>query len=134
MLLISIEVLLLVFADRITKILAETFLVAGNMIPVIPGVVGLELLEGGNTGAAFGILRENRLALIILPLIVSCALLYMLFFMKIRSKLLKYSVIMILAGGLGNLYDRIFGGVVVDFIKFIFFEFPTFNFADCCIS
>jgi signal peptidase II len=39
-----------------------------------------------------------------------------------------------LAGGLGNLIDRIFRGIVVDYIEPLFMNFAVFNFADCLIT
>ena len=45
----------------------------------------------------------------------------------------KISVMLINAGALGNLVDRIFRGYVVDMIEVTFIEYPVFNFADCLI-
>ncbi|MBR5506698.1 MAG: signal peptidase II [Clostridia bacterium] len=45
----------------------------------------------------------------------------------------KISVMLINAGAIGNLFDRIFRGYVVDMIEVTFIEYPVFNFADCCI-
>ena len=47
--------------------------------------------------------------------------------------LLCLSLSMILSGGIGNMIDRTFRGVVVDFIEFYLFEFPVFNVADCLV-
>ena len=41
---------------------------------------------------------------------------------------------MIMTGGIGNMIDRIALKYVVDFIDFAFFEFPTFNVADCYVT
>ncbi len=41
--------------------------------------------------------------------------------------------VLILAGGIGNLIDRIFRGFVVDFLYFSLIDFPVFNIADCCV-
>jgi signal peptidase II len=49
----------------------------------------------------------------------------------VGEKPLVWSVALILAGGIGNLIDRIIHGYVVDFLSF--WSFPVFNFADCCV-
>ena len=41
--------------------------------------------------------------------------------------------VMILAGGVGNLIDRLFRGYVVDMFDLTLFSYPVFNFADCCV-
>jgi len=47
---------------------------------------------------------------------------------------LTVSLTMILAGGIGNMIDRLFIGYVVDFINFLFIDFPVFNVADICVT
>ena len=51
-----------------------------------------------------------------------------------ESKFLNICLVLIFAGGLGNLIDRIAYGYVIDFIEPLFIHFPVFNFADCCIT
>ena len=43
------------------------------------------------------------------------------------------SIVLIIAGGAGNLFDRIFRGFVVDYFEVKLFNFAVFNFADCCV-
>ena len=43
------------------------------------------------------------------------------------------STSLIVAGGIGNLIDRIFRGFVVDMIEVTFINYPVFNFADICV-
>ena len=50
-----------------------------------------------------------------------------------RSRLIFASVVLIWAGGVGNMIDRIFRGYVIDFINLSFVDFFVFNFADCCV-
>ncbi len=50
-----------------------------------------------------------------------------------RDKVLCFSLGLILAGTLGNLYDRLVFHGVRDFLYFHWFEWPVFNIADCCL-
>ena len=43
-------------------------------------------------------------------------------------------LVLVTAGGIGNVIDRIANGFVVDFIEPLFVDFAVFNFADCCIT
>ena len=45
----------------------------------------------------------------------------------------RYSLLLILAGGIGNLIDRVLNGEVVDYINLLFMQFAVFNFADICV-
>ena len=54
-------------------------------------------------------------------------------FVKPATKLYTLSVSAIMAGGIGNMIDRIFVGEVVDFFDFYLIKFAVFNFADCCV-
>ena len=53
---------------------------------------------------------------------------------KIKGGFLLTVSVMIIAGGLGNLIDRLSKGYVVDFIKTLFIDFPIFNFADILVT
>lgn len=88
-----------------------------------------------NRGAAFGILQDSRLFFLILTIIIVGYLLY--YFIKnykTNKRLLNISLAFIITGALGNFYDRLFNGYVVDFIDFAFFEFPVFNIADIFVT
>ena len=51
-----------------------------------------------------------------------------------KSKLFFWASSLIIAGGIGNMIDRLFNkGLVVDFLRFTFFDFPIFNVADCAV-
>ena len=50
-----------------------------------------------------------------------------------KSKLFCISTVLIIAGAIGNLIDRIVLGKVIDFFSFTLIDFPIFNFADCCV-
>ena len=116
--------------DRLTKIYAVNNLIEKN----IDGkVFNLTYLE--NRGAAFGILQDKRLIFIILTTAIVIYLLYY-FIKNIKTSpmILNLSLAMIISGAIGNFYDRLIQGYVVDFIEFSFVRFPVFNVADILVT
>ena len=88
-----------------------------------------------NRGAAFGILQDSRLFFIILTLVIVAVLVY--YFVKnykTSHEILNIALAMIISGAIGNFYDRLFQGYVVDFIEFAFVKFPVFNIADIFVT
>lgn len=127
-------ILLLVFIDQFTKLLAKLNLYPDGNINLITGYLSLTYLE--NRGAAFGIFKNKKLFLVGLTSIVIALMLYYLLKNKGLSKYIKLSLIMIISGAIGNLIDRIMKGYVIDFIHFYIkniFDWPVFNFADILV-
>lgn len=88
-----------------------------------------------NIGAAFSIFEGQRWMLAAVALLISGAIVYMLYRNKRQQKLENFSLSLILGGALGNLFDRLYHGFVVDFLDVNFgsWHYPTFNIADCAI-
>ncbi len=122
----------LVAADQITKALAVAYLKSVTTVPIIRDVLHLTYRE--NTGAAFSILSGFRWGFVILAVIVCAAVIYINASRKIDSKMFYASSILVVAGAIGNVIDRIATGAVVDFIDFRLIDFPVFNFADICLT
>ena len=120
----------LVGIDQAFKAWASAGL-AGGSIDLIPGVLSLTYHE--NFGAAFGILQNQRVFLVLMTLVIIAGACYLILSGKLYNRYLVWSVALILAGGVGNLIDRTFNGYVVDYIYFELINFPIFNFADCCV-
>jgi signal peptidase II len=90
-----------------------------------------------NEGIAFGLLSFNESHFYNFLTILIGIIIIIIFFMILRNKgLKKYSLLMILGGALGNLYDRIFFKAVPDFIDFHIgnFHWFIFNVSDIFIS
>ena len=90
-----------------------------------------------NEGIAFGLLSFEKDYLYNLLTILIIVLIIIIFFMILKSKgLKKYSLLMVLGGALGNLYDRIYFKAVPDFIDFHIgnFHWFIFNVSDIFIS
>ncbi|WP_243343003.1 signal peptidase II [Anaerococcus sp. AGMB09787] len=116
--------------DRLSKNYA-----VNNFInnPIDGPIINLTYVE--NRGAAFGILQDKRAFFILLTLaIVGFLLYYFIKNLKTNPKILNYAFALIISGALGNFYDRLFQGYVVDFIEFAFINFPVFNIADILVS
>lgn len=121
-----------VLLDQVTKHLATTHL-ADGAVTVIPGVLDFHYLE--NTGAAFSMLSNGTLYLTIISVLMSIALIFVIY--KFRAqipKMLRIILALIAGGAIGNLIDRIFFGYVVDFIEFTFVNFAVFNVADIFVT
>ncbi len=105
---------------------------------VIPGYFLFHYAE--NCGAAFGMLRTApawvRALVFGVAALGACVVLTLMFRRGVGGRLFAAAVPMILSGAVGNLVDRIRHGFVVDFIQVdpSWFEYPTFNVADCTIT
>ena len=97
-------------------------------------VVSFNVPHTLNTGAAFGLLEDQRLLLIIITIVVIGVLFYEYKRLRQHTATTVFGG-MILGGALGNLYDRIVYGSVVDFLDFFAgsYHWPAFNVADSCI-
>jgi len=90
-----------------------------------------------NEGIAFGLLSFNEIIFYNILTLIIFIIILIIFFMLLKSDgLKKYTLLMILGGALGNVYDRIFYGAVPDFIDFHIgnFHWFIFNVADIFIT
>ena len=131
-----VVILLLVVLDQLSKVWAVNNLKNGDPIILIKGVLQLFYLPNGNTGAAFGILSGHQMFFFIIAAAVIIAIFIALSFIPATKKymILRILLIMIAAGGAGNMVDRIKLNYVVDFIYFYLIDFPIFNVADCYVT
>jgi len=123
----------LVVVDQLIKLCAlATLAPTGESITVIPGLFLLTYVE--NYGAAFGILHGKTGFLSVVVSLVLIIAITAILTGKVKNKFLIWSGALVVAGGAGNLVDRITRGFVVDYLDFsALFGFPVFNFADCCV-
>lgn len=123
-------------ADQISKYLATVYLKDQGAVSVIGKK--LQLTYVVNKGAAFGIFQNHKFLLYSFTVLVTFALAYYLIKNKTQmSNLCQYGFILIIAGAVGNLIDRLSKGFVVDFIMYTFFNgyhFPVFNIADIGVT
>ena len=134
---ISSSFIFLIFLlDRVSK----TYVIYLN-----DKLLGIEILSSKflnirliwNAGIAFGLLSFNDKIIYNLLTFIIFIIILIIFFMVLKSYgLKKYSLLMILGGAIGNVYDRIFYGAVPDFIDFHIgnFHWFIFNVADIFIT
>ena len=123
-----------VIIDQVTKILAFAYLPRTGELKIIPGLFKIKILE--NSGGAWGIF-SNRLWFFIIITIVALGFLVYLAkdFDFEKNPIFSASYILIMTGAIGNFIDRLFNnGLVRDFLTFDFMSFPSFNFADMCMT
>lgn len=128
---------LIVVADLLTKYWASHTLGYGQPVEVLP-VLNWTLLH--NTGAAFSFLANaggwQRWFFVLVSFVVSIVLLVMLIRSSTKNRFEVLGLALVLGGAVGNLWDRITLGYVVDFIQVHYGEhyFPAFNIADSAIT
>ncbi len=124
----------LVGIDQLTKWLVATYIKPQQSVNLISigGKEWLNLTYQENTGAAFSILRDKQLFLIILTSIIILGVIILILTKRIKKTAYIWSFSLIIAGGVGNLIDRIVHNYVIDFIDFRIIKFAVFNFADIC--
>ena len=111
--------------ERIKPLRSLNILSAGDL-----QLLNFTYLE--NTGAAFSSFEGMRPFLIIVVLIFVITALFLLITGRVKQNLTVWAVSLTVAGGLGNLIDRVANGFVVDFIDLRFIHFAVFNVADMC--
>ncbi|WP_072824754.1 signal peptidase II [Modicisalibacter ilicicola] len=128
---------LVVMLDLGSKALASSMLYYAQPVELLP-VFNLTLLH--NTGAAFSFLATHdgwqRWLFALIAIGATIGLTVWLTRLKANETLTAVSLALIIGGALGNLYDRLVHGYVVDFLSFHWQDhyFPAFNLADTAIT
>ncbi len=121
----------LVAVDQLIKFWATANLAPVGSMPLIPGVV--ELRYYLNDGAAFSSFSGRQTFLILFTGAALLVVAWYLLFKRPAAKLEYAAWLLVLAGGIGNLIDRVMNQQVVDYINLLFIRFAIFNFADILV-
>ena len=116
--------------DRILKIFIQGHFYPNESLIVIPKILHITYVL--NPGAAFGLLAGKTWIFIVTALLVIIGVIFAYFKIPKTEKMLRLTLGMIGGGALGNLYDRVVIGKVVDYLDFQIWPF-VFNFADSMI-
>lgn len=125
---------ILIFLDQITKHYAVVYLKDQEPVKLIDSVFELNYLE--NRGAAFGMLQNQKFFFIFIAVIILAVIIYVLWKTPNQKKYTKLHIALVLiaAGAIGNMIDRLRYDYVVDFLYFSLINFPIFNVADIYVT
>jgi signal peptidase II len=130
--------ILVIVLDRMSKWLVAGSINLHDSISVFPGFFRLTHVQ--NSGAAFGLFAESpsewKVAILILFSILALAVVSALLWKNSHSMTVTgVGLALILGGAVGNLWDRLLSGHVVDFFDFYLgsYHWPAFNVADSAI-
>ena len=132
--------LIVVLADRLTKLYVTAHLQTGQSVTVIPHV--FRITHVLNFGAAFSMFAESaspeavRWSLVVFSIVAAIIVLGLLWRMGRVFSPAAVGLALIFGGAIGNLYDRMKLHYVVDFLEvhIVHYHWPDFNVADSCIT
>ena len=131
---ITIFSILIILIDQLSKFLIRSNFAQSQKLLIIGEYFYLTFVK--NKGAAFGILRGQRIFFILITIFFLIFIFYIYKNELRQTTAAKISVIFLLGGSIGNLIDRVFFHYVTDFIAFDLFDFyrlPVINIADIFI-
>ena len=125
--------LVMIGLDQWAKMLAAGTLKGSGEKKILGDVFVLQYLE--NHGAAFGILQGKQILLAVITGIILLAVIYLYIKTPFTRKfcIQQLMTLMLAAGAVGNMYERIVRGYVIDFLYVKLIDFPIFNIADCYV-
>ncbi len=123
-------------ADQSTKFLIHRFLELHKSIRIIGDLIRITYAR--NRGGAFGLSFGGPTFLTITTTIIVILLFYLYFSKKLRPQKLwgEFSLLLVMGGAIGNLFDRYTRGEVIDFIDIGLgnLRWPIFNVADIWVT
>lgn len=126
-------VVLWVILDRISKLLCSSFEVGSVIAGPYLNIFQLRLIH--NTGAAWGVFSDSAFLLGVFSIIICLLIVVYLFVLAPDTSVLGLvGLSLVFAGGLSNAIDRFIYSYVVDYIEFVFIDFPVFNIADIGVT
>jgi len=128
---------ILIVVDQAAKVWASLQLkLMIRPIVLIDGFLEFKYVE--NTGAAFGILKGKTFLFVVMAAVTIMIILVYLAMVDEEEPIVRAALVLILAGAIGNLIDRVVYGYVVDYVHMFWqskgLDWPVFNFADMIID
>ena len=125
--------LIFLLFDIVSKIFIDRYMMVDGSIKLVNNFLYITYVR--NTGAAWSIFASKTYFVIIVSFVIICGLFIYLYINKPKGKMEKMAYAMIFGGALGNFFNRLFCGYVIDFIdvKILKYDYPIFNFADTFI-
>lgn len=125
-------IVILIGIDQIIKYVVDLKLKNAPAVVVIDKVLQFNYLE--NDGAMMGFMGGKTVVMTVLAALCLIVMLAVVFTGLIKDPIDFWCSVFMLAGGMGNIIDRVFRGYVIDYIEVLFVDFYIFNFADCLIT
>jgi len=125
-----IAISLLIALDQLTKFIISSKFELYESKPIIKGVFSITYVQ--NKGIAWGMLEGKRVLFLIstITILILLFALYINIANKSKFILMRIGLVVLIAGAIGNMIDRIKLGYVIDFLDFTLIDFPVFNLAD----
>ena len=119
----------IIVLDQISKHMVKSQFMLNESIAVIENIFHLTYVR--NFGAAFGILKHQKMFFVLLTTTVLIGIIVFIRKQSNIHSLVKWSLSLVVGGAVGNLIDRVVYGYVIDFFDFPIW--PVFNIADMAI-
>lgn len=132
-LLYLITMLVIIVGDQMTKFIVDQTLQLNSDYTIIKDF--FYFTYSHNSGAAWGMLQGRIYLFYIVSMIAAIGMIYYFIDSKPYQKFMRFGLVLVFSGMIGNLIDRVFYGYVRDFIDFVIlgYDFPIFNVADIAI-
>ena len=119
--------------DQAIKYFISSKMILNQYTVVVKNLLNITYVH--NTGAAFSLFDNARVFLIIIGILAVIVFTYYIIKTRTLNDFDMFTHSLVLGGILGNLFDRIIHGYVIDYISLNLFGYhiPIFNFADICI-
>lgn len=120
--------------DQLSKFIVTSNFELYESKVIIKNVFSLTYIQ--NTGVAFGMLKGQRVAFIILTMIILGLCIYIYTNIAGTKKFLpvQICILFLISGAIGNMIDRVKLGYVIDYFDFDLINFPVFNVADIYVT
>lgn len=127
--------ILMAIADQFSKDWIQHQIIVGDRLKITDF---FNLVVAYNKGAAFSFLADAggwQRPLLAAIAVAACIVISLIIARKSHQRWLCFGLALVMAGALGNVWDRLTLGVVVDFLDFHWgsYHWPAFNLADICI-
>lgn len=125
--------IIIVAGDQVTKYLVDKEMILGTSYTIIEDFFYFTYIH--NSGAAWGILQGGLNIFLVISIICTIGIIYYFIKSYAYQIYLRYGLVLLFSGLVGNLIDRLIFGYVRDFLDFIIigYDFPVFNIADMAI-
>lgn len=122
-----------IIIDQVTKYVSFKTFDMHKDYKCIPGLFRFSLVK--NDGSAWGMFSGKLWFLILITIVALGFFIWLAKDFDFKNNaIFSASFVLILTGTLGNFIDRVVLGYVRDFVTFDFISFPSFNFADMCLT